>query len=196
MGLRDDVTVKNFFDNPNRSAHITEYTLEFDGKISTFKSYTLLALIHDLERMLFIDNKRPWDDRKYAKRVNRLFYLLFIDVFMTIDNGKERLQIFHDLKNHVFAQPLNNITNGIESFMGIYKRQDWALGEFLHFLSTLASKSFTSDDDEQSMVEMMNLFVENVEFVIQTIQGIRQYCQKDGTITSQNLYSGSPRDYL
>lgn len=35
-------------------------------------------IIDDLMRILFVEKVYPWDDRKYAKRLNRLFYFIYI----------------------------------------------------------------------------------------------------------------------
>ena len=47
------------------------------------KTYTLNYIYYDLHKILFINTYYPWEDKKYEKRLYRLFYLAHIDFFST-----------------------------------------------------------------------------------------------------------------
>lgn len=47
------------------------------------KTYTLNYIYYDLHKILFINTYYPWEDKKYEKRLYRLFYLGHIDFFST-----------------------------------------------------------------------------------------------------------------
>ncbi len=64
-----------------------------------FKSYSFEYLIYDLENILFRQSEVPWDDRKYAKRVNRLLFLYLIDLQRTdipLENKKAFIENLAD----------------------------------------------------------------------------------------------------
>ena len=66
----------------------------------SFLSYSLEHIIEDLEKMLYHENIFPWNDGKYAKRVNRLFYLSFIELFRLLNNNESRKFYIINMKQY------------------------------------------------------------------------------------------------
>ena len=61
----------------------------------SISSYTIDYLIYDLEEILFNENMFPWEDKKYYKRLYRLFYMYFVDIFINIEDGSLRYNILN-----------------------------------------------------------------------------------------------------
>jgi len=78
---------KNFkFENELFSNHFSRYTFvnqNSNYNIPSFEytSYNLRSFIADLELILFNDNEFPWLDKKYDKRLKRMYVLAFAELF-------------------------------------------------------------------------------------------------------------------
>lgn len=111
---RDDTNYVKFYKNIKK--YIANYSLckdcqgNYKNKESvnnfSFKSYSLIYLFSDLYKILFIISDYPWDDEKYIKRINRMFYIGFIDLIDFYKNIKQRyfylntfLEIIEQIKN-------------------------------------------------------------------------------------------------
>lgn len=90
---KTDSNIVHFFENYNSHVHSVLYKapckkahyIIFSNPESEFaqKTYTLNYIFYDLHKILFINTYYPWDDKKYEKRLYRLFYLAHIDFFST-----------------------------------------------------------------------------------------------------------------
>tara|TARA_B110000211_G_scaffold186207_1_gene211337 strand:+ start:2113 stop:3660 length:1548 start_codon:yes stop_codon:yes gene_type:complete len=85
---RKDKSINHVFDNLKEA--ISRYTVSESGKSIQFNSYSLKFLIEDLEKILFHVAEFPWDDNKYVKRLNRLCYTYFIEMFIKQKYNKNR----------------------------------------------------------------------------------------------------------
>ena len=88
---RKDSELKLFFDDINNNLESFEIT--HDVCNFKFKSYSVYYLTKDLEKILFKQNLFPWGDAKYTKRINRVFYLYFVDIFMKMKGSNDRCQV-------------------------------------------------------------------------------------------------------
>tara|TARA_Y100000741_G_C18246689_1_gene555771 strand:+ start:10 stop:1914 length:1905 start_codon:yes stop_codon:yes gene_type:complete len=90
---RSDSSIHHFFENINefikpimysQPCKLTNY-LVFNNENESFsqETYSLKYLHYDLHAVLFYQNYYPWDDKKYKKRLYRLFYLAHINFFST-----------------------------------------------------------------------------------------------------------------
>jgi hypothetical protein len=107
----------HFFNDPNNN--IEYYELTFDGNKKTigFNSYDVENLVYDLEYMLFYGDRLPWTQNKYEKRLNRLLYLYFMDLYLydkdrTFTNTS-KIHYLKMLKDVVFNIPSNDIEKDI-----------------------------------------------------------------------------------
>src|SRR5690606_38761436 len=90
---RDDTRLRHFFEH--LGSQIVTYTLKHpDTDVTlTFKSYSLEYVTSDLEGILFLSFEVPWEDPKYVKRLNRLMYVYFIDIFVKRADTSARLEV-------------------------------------------------------------------------------------------------------
>ena len=96
IGHKDDIFVNKFYYSVDKYISLYELNIN-DTRIFRFRSFSIIYLFKDLYRMLFIDVSYPWDEQKYVKRINRLFYIGYIDLFTKFPNNKERLQYLNTL---------------------------------------------------------------------------------------------------
>jgi len=90
---KTDSNIAHFFDDYDSHVHSVLYKapckkahyIIFANPESEFaqKTYTLNYIFYDLHKILFINTYYPWEDKKYEKRLYRLFYLGHIDFFST-----------------------------------------------------------------------------------------------------------------
>jgi hypothetical protein len=90
IGHRDDKFVSKFYNSVEKYISLFELSIS-DTRVFKFRSYSLIYLFKDLYRILYIDIAYPWQDRKYVKRLNRLFYVGYIDLFIQFPDNKKRL---------------------------------------------------------------------------------------------------------
>ena len=182
---RDDDAVAPFFDDLEKKVAV--YTLSSDHCRFTFKANSLLYLIKDLENVLFMRSEYPWMDRKYVKRLNRLVYLYFVDAFVRLDSGAEKLALFRNLREKVFVplqtDPLATDISIDKSFDG-----DLAVQHFLGLLRSLQEK--ISTDQLSEFQAMTNVIVENLDKIIQVLENVRSYCSTDGRVPRSAIVGG------
>lgn len=80
------------------------YNEEYDFKYNLINMH---YIIHDLIKMLFVQREFPWKDIKYAKRINRLLYFVFLDMLDKIHITPNKLNIIKDIMD-VFKKSLKN----------------------------------------------------------------------------------------
>lgn len=195
MGHADATDFGHFFDHLDQ--YVREYTMNQDGAVLRFKSYSTEYLMLDLEMILFLSGM-PWEDAKYAKRINRLVYLYFVDLFMKVSDGDQRLRLLTDLRDDVLLPLLKtpqNARGGVLKFKANHPRKDLALDNLFTHLTVLAGR-IQSAGDKAEFKAMIELFLENVDFLLKTLRSIRTYCERDGIVTSQAIYSGDTQDWL
>jgi hypothetical protein len=98
IGHKDDMSVKKFYKELRNNISLFELSLMNDTHIG-FRSYSLTYLFKDIYRILFVDVTYPWDDIKYVKRLNRMFYIGYIDLFTKFADNKNRLQYLELLQD-------------------------------------------------------------------------------------------------
>jgi hypothetical protein len=87
--------------------NLAEYTLDFEDGLLNFNGYSISYLVHDLENMLILNDSLPWTRNKYAKRLNRLFYLYFINLYTNKETDMNRKVYLEHLLNNVL-RPLHH----------------------------------------------------------------------------------------
>nr|QBK93011.1 MAG: uncharacterized protein LCPAC403_01450 [Pithovirus LCPAC403] len=198
IGHRNDANILHFWDN--LSDNIITYNLTFDVDCKlTFYSYSLLYLVYDLEYILFEQRMKPWHDPKYVKRLNRLFYLYFVDIFITLESGKEKLNVLRDLTNMVFSPLKDPIRRrlskqSIGSFKRKYLNKGLMVMDLMDRLEKLISK--LTRDDKDAFAEMIDVLINNANIIINSISNIRSYCATDGNVREGNLYKVDVKQLL
>jgi hypothetical protein len=108
-----DYNLRHFLDDYDNN--VAEYSLRSEAFKDTFvmKAYSLSYLAKDLAAILFNSFNRPWQGGpKYAKRVDRLFFLALVDILSQLGSGDKAKEYIHELKNIVSSlkglYPLDN----------------------------------------------------------------------------------------
>lgn len=182
----------HFFDHINQN--IMSYKLKYMNCDLTFKSYSLAYLTTDLEKILFIQPDYPWDDNKYAKRINRLFYLYFIDIFISVDGGHNRLSVISDIQK-MMIEPImigrNNIRStsvSIGVLLNKYRNGGYENLLFLklvrYMLDIIAKIPPMYISEFIELAELLNM---NINFIMTTIKKVKSYCVTDGKAKISNL---------
>jgi hypothetical protein len=209
---RLDNNVGHFFEHTN---YISQYQLSFTDKKLVFYSYTLKYLASDLEYILFDFVNVPWKTPKYEKRLNRLFYLYFIDLFLVLGDNTERRNIIKRIQNGIFNKSIKNDEYGSNIVSEILP----ALRKLMSGSDRFNSKLVRNGDDpnssrlmfynllvrlEKILVEversedpsdvnnynaMMDVLKENCKFVLTAFSGITEYCSAEGKINMKILYN-------
>jgi len=175
---RLDNNMDHFFEDLN--ANLASYTLRVQGGENLeFVSLSISYLISDLIVILFKFNAYPWDDEKYGKRMNRLMYLYFVDIFIRLKNAHLRLKVLQDFKSM-----LQNFD--IDTFRERHDHRGLQLNEFLDHLQTLLKAS----PNVVELEKLRLLLLENVDFLIGTIENLHAFCSTDGSATPDEIYEG------
>ena len=119
-----DQSLGHFFSALHKN--VAEYHLDFHDASLKFRSYTLAALVHDIEEILFYGDSLPWDQGKYLKRINRLLYLYFVDINIRDLSHRERINYLEGILNNVLY-PLQylsafNVPNIVASIQSIVSK--------------------------------------------------------------------------
>lgn len=107
---RKDDRLREFLDNYDKT--VARYTLvseALDDKF-TMKAYSLENLAEDLQFIIFDSFDRPWNGGpKYAKRINRLFFLYIVEMLGTYGLGsKKAKEYIADVKKNIL-EPLEKL---------------------------------------------------------------------------------------
>lgn len=107
---RQDSAIRNFLDNYDKN--VVEYSLYLETPEDgiTLKAYSLANLAEDLQTILFDQFDRPWNGGpKYAKRINRLFFLSMVEVLGTYGMGSKNSKAYYqEIKNDIL-NPLEDL---------------------------------------------------------------------------------------
>jgi len=191
-----DETLKEFFKDAR--SNISQYDLKYGSCELKFCSYSINSLIIDLETILFKQASYPWLNGKYVKRLNRLFYMYFVDIFIKIDNGKLRLQILEDLKNLViiqYADYSTDIEEGSDFFLHKYSKYNIQVKKLVTLMLGLV-KEIDTKENVNNLKEMSEALLVNIDFVVKTIKNVRQYCEHDGSVETKDLYNVSTKELI
>lgn len=188
---RLDSNVEHFFKHTD---YVNQYQLEFqfDEKL-VFYSYTLKYLISDLEYILFQFTPLPWDTPKYEKRLNRLFYMYFIDMFIYMKGLDNKKTLITNLKS-VFGQNIQtpaDIQSAIVSYKNLTTNDRLALSKLPKELMRICAIMLSNPNvvDITKYVDMMRTLIENCDFILSAFEGIDNFCSAEGNINMKILYN-------
>ena len=156
-----------------------------------FKAYSIKYLIYDLENILFSQREYPWVDAKYKKRLNRLIYMHFVNIFIVLEDGNAKMAILNDFLNMV-VKPLidqpRNSNERIEAFVQKYNNPNLEIRSLCKNLIVLVGK--LTDYNFSNMVTMMEVVKENLEIILSALNKVRNYCSVEGKVTVANVENG------
>lgn len=167
--------IDNFFANLNN--YITRYDLVYNSiERLSFYSYSLDYLILDLEDILLYNEKYIWMNNKYQKRVKRLMYLYFMEIFITEQNGSSRIKIYKNLQRYIEG-------NLKGSF---FKEEKHAIYNLVDYIERI--KIGMSDSEQVLLDQFKREISVNIEFILSVLDGLKDYCSIDGKIKLGLLY--------
>jgi len=195
---RLDDNFKHFYESNGPQNLLQLYRLSYGKSRLEFLSYTYFYLAHDLEFILFKFVKKPWQTPKYEKRINRLFYLYVIDLFVKIDSLKERKNIIFDILNGIFKINLKvesllengkKILDSIDYFINKYRKKDLLIIVLLENIKNIVLHELVTENDLEEYNNMLKIFIQNSIIMIEAFKGVRTYCSEDGNLNVELLYN-------
>ena len=97
IGNRRDPSTLKFYKNVKK--YTASYQISYLNEKINFKAFSLKYLFYDLFRILFDDIDVPWQDNKYVKRLNRIFYVGFINLFIKLSTNQKRIYYLNSFLN-------------------------------------------------------------------------------------------------
>lgn len=178
-----DLSIPNKFDTkfPSLLAHleqvIADYTLSYEEADDSFqfKSESVEGLANDLMVVVFAQ-ARPWDDRKYEKRLNRIFLLSMVEMFSTYGMGSSELSDYLKEVKAKFVEPFEQLFSqkepaqkGAEMVKEVEKLSAnypelVVTNRLLLELAKVAEKLITApqDEDEENFKTLLDVIKDNV----------------------------------
>jgi hypothetical protein len=195
---RLDDNFRHFYDNNGPENLLQVYRLNYGNSILEFLSYKYYYLAHDLEFILFKFVKKPWQTPKYEKRINRLFYLYVIDLFIKLDTMKERKNLILDLLNGIFKINLTvstlldngkQILDSVEYFIDKYSKKDLLIIVLLENIKNIVLNELVNENDLEEYNKMSSILIENANIMNQAFKGVKNYCSEDANLNAELLYN-------
>lgn len=183
-----DSALSHFFNTPGA---IDRYELKHNGESLRFLGYTLQFLIDDLDLILFRrSDMKPWKDTKYIKRINRLFYLCFVQLFMVFESNALRKRYMKDFCERVATKALkSNLKSRVNKLTKKYKKQPVG---FNNLAERIAESAIPITDAEFiDYREFVDLLQQNCITVLTAFKNIGQFCSKGSTLSEKRIYQGT-----
>jgi hypothetical protein len=183
-----DSGLSHFFDTPSA---VDQYELKHNGKSLRFLGYSLSFLIDDLDLILFVRSEKPWHDKKYVKRLNRLFYLCFVQTFIKFDSNTARRNYLTEFCNRVVTKAYEpDLKKRADLFIAKWK--DKGPEGFNRFAKRIADTSVPETNaDITDYREFVDLVQRNCITVLTALKNIGQFCTKGSALSEQRIYEGS-----
>lgn len=176
--------------------YVATYTMNYKNITEfTFNSYSIKYLTYDLENILFVQRPKPWVDRKYDKRLNRLAYMHFIDIFVKLENAQEKISILRSIIDtlSVYVSDVSDIRT-IKRFMKRYAKLDLNILSMMEEIVKLQAKLVESDFVE--METMIDLLIQNFKFLMDAVNNVKDYCSVQGDVDVADLYNINVNNFL
>jgi hypothetical protein len=177
-----DSGLHHFWENKNHN--VSEYSLKYNDEVLKFKSYSLKYLIHDLEMILIGENMIPWDDNKYKKRLNRLFYLYMVKLFIDNISNNIRTKFFDLFKCVLQSIKIRKICNNTVTNL-IH-----ASSNFEYYNLVVKTLDLLENHACDHFYEYVDILIENCEIALQTLEALHTYSKSNGVVIENQIYDG------
>lgn len=142
---------------------VEKYQNTIENKDLTFYSYSIYGIIDDIVMSLFVENKYPWIDKKYEKKIHRLiyFFMLYLNnLYSNIDDIKIKLKKYFENYNVEEAKLNFKTLNGSE----VLSDNDILYKNILTYITELNHRVNSSDKDDykKKMDVIKQIFLENL----------------------------------
>lgn len=185
---KEDSSLADFFKAKERA--MESYELRYRGDSLTFMGYSLEQLIDDLDLVLFTRSEhRPWNDKKYVRRLYRLFYLCFVQLFVVFRSNVERRKYLKSFCSRIASKALkDDIGDRVTTFNGKWKRYDV---KFARFARQIARTSVPGNDP---LFGEFRGFVEHLQrnciTTLTALKNIGQWCGRQLPLSERSIYEG------
>jgi hypothetical protein len=175
--------------------HISKYSLSLPGTKYRldFFGYNLDGLVHDLELILYQTVAKPWEDMKYAKRINRLFFLYMVDLFRNVLDNDQRIDKVEKFRVGV----IEHLRRGLEiDDRTEYEKHVKQIELFDPEVAlSVSAKQFErialiSFDDRDGLRDMLNTVDQNTKSMLDILNDTQKYINSDGNYMD-SVYQGS-----
>jgi len=186
---KDDNKSTHFYHEYKK--HVQMYKLSYPEKPDfLFRSYKYTYLISDLEYILFIYVDLPWEDNKYLKRINRLFYLYVIDMFIKLPDVGKLKKFLIALMDNVFSHNVPNdnhiIQRNIRTLCAKKEYSNLAVKFILSQIADMTTRIHTKTDIRR-MNELLDNLLQNCSIMNNAFKTVRNYCSVEGKIPIQDV---------
>lgn len=201
---RNDSAIKHFYDHFHK--YVTEYVLEEDPCKIPFKAYSIEYLIYDLENILYTGAEFPWDDSKYAKRMNRLLFMYYLSFFTNESfNNNQRINYLAILRDLVLESSKNYSTNKRQE---IIKNIDLFFNTCLKYSNASDSKCLADkvpiirlvikirdlvmnkNLNPEKFRKFIDLIIKNLNIQQKSLKELNEFINKSGEFDKADLYTG------
>jgi len=183
-----DSGLPHFFDTVGA---VDMYELRYKNKSLRFLGYSIAFLIDDLDLILFIRSDKPWHDKKYVKRLNRLFYMCFVETFVKFGSNTERRNYLAELCARVVTKAYHSdLKKRADRF--VVKWKDEGPEGFNRFVKRFADTAIPKTDPEFSEYqEFVDLVQQNCITVLKAFKNIGQFCTVGAKLPEERIYEGN-----
>lgn len=174
---RLDTKLEHFFSE----VKIVKYELKYNDEKILFLGYSVPGLRYDLETILFGQRNFPWEDMKYKKRMSRLMYFYFIELFYRQYNKKKFLK-------ELTAVTSLRLPDDKAALIATLKKPLFCVNNLGKFLLQVVSR-IKSDDDIQQFNNMMEQLSVDVSVLTKGLDAVTDFCNKKSSL--KDLYSAN-----
>ena len=175
-----DNGLHDFFNALNYST----FSLKYQSSDLIFQSYNSNYLLTDLEHVILTG--KPWERNKYAKRLNRLMYLYFVDMFIKSNSQSTRLNYLKNLQ-----KILSNITviNPLDFMHSINKIINKCMQFRIYKLIQKIVNLYRDFYNDPQFIDFINVIVINLNTLCKCIDNILEFYSLKN-IDENELYKG------
>lgn len=193
-----DVSIPNRVDN--NLIHFYEVGVDYiqsyklskndSPDVLEFLSYKYDYLSHDLEYILFKFVSKPWLTPKYEKRLNRLVYLYYIDLFVKLDKMIERKNAILDFHAIISKSITSSASDDLLAKMDKYiaKYSSLLIVELMTQVKRIITKELNGSDDLSEYRKFVDTILVNCNQINKSFKGIKNYCSDEGNVDLDVLY--------
>lgn len=187
---RDQRSVYHFFEDISKN--ISTYTLKYSrddaGKI-VFLSSSISYLTEDLEYILFKFNDYPWQDEKYKKRLNRLLYLYFVNIFTDAGAKSRRFEVIDNFRKLILSYKEKGDRVNVTVMKGL------SIEAFVEYLEAISYAVDKNPMEREGFDDFLETILVNIDFFYKILSNVKRYCKTDGITRSESIYTANVSDF-
>lgn len=175
-----------------------KYVLTYNtkGDILKFYAYSVGLLIEDLEEVIYVQRAFPWLDKKYEKRLNRTFYLYFLDMFEKLPTNIDRQDIIKTLQNVLtgIKNDEKNAMKNAKDFLQKCEKLDIHLKTYMKNLIRIIETKEKTDDEK--FIKFIEISSKNADVLLQGFQNAQTECKINRKFDEKQIYTSGDLNSL